>query len=126
MCQAHNDLIKVIIDQEEDLISSHRTHIDQVVEIIKQDMSLLQVVDQPNSDITHYVQSLDRVLIKKVEMIGKLREQLVGFYRNLKREEQLQALYASRQDQQDDFDDMEMGSIDEAQDNVAMMGQEVE
>ena len=59
-------------------------------------------------------------------MIGKLREQLVGFYRNLKREEQLQALYASRQDQQDEFDNMEMGSIDEAQDNVAMMGQEVE
>lgn len=28
MCQAHNDLIKVIIDKEEDLISSHRVHID--------------------------------------------------------------------------------------------------
>ena len=35
MCSAHNDLIKDIIDQEEDLISSHRTHIDSVVEIIK-------------------------------------------------------------------------------------------
>lgn len=41
MCTAHNDLIKVIIDQEEDLISNHRLHIDQVVEIIKQDMNLL-------------------------------------------------------------------------------------
>lgn len=41
MCVAHNDLIKEIIDKEEDLISSHRTHIDSVVEIIKQDMSLL-------------------------------------------------------------------------------------
>jgi len=41
MCAAHNDLIKDIIEKEEDLISSHRTHIDAVVDIIKQDMSLL-------------------------------------------------------------------------------------
>lgn len=63
MCAAHNDLIKQIIDKEEDLISSHRTHIDSVVEIIKQDMSLLQVVDQPNSDITSYVKELDKILV---------------------------------------------------------------
>lgn len=51
MCSAHNELIKTIIDKEEDLISAHRMHIDQVVEIVKQDMTLLQIVDQPNSDI---------------------------------------------------------------------------
>ena len=73
MCAAHNDLIKDIIEKEEDLISSHRTHIDAVVDIIKQDMSLLQVVDQPNSDITSYVRELDKILVAKVEMIGQLR-----------------------------------------------------
>ena len=41
MCCAHNELIKTIIDKEEDLISAHRMHIDQVVEIVKQDMTLL-------------------------------------------------------------------------------------
>ena len=51
LCDAHNDLIKVIIEKEEELITSHREHIDQVVDIIKTDMSLLQIVDQPNSDI---------------------------------------------------------------------------
>jgi hypothetical protein len=35
MCDAHNDLIKDIIDKEEDLIGKHRAHIDSVVEIIK-------------------------------------------------------------------------------------------
>lgn len=96
MCAAHNDLIKVIIDKEEDLISAHRTHIDSVVEIIKQDMSLLQIVDQPNSDITSYVKELDKILVAKVEMIGALRLQLVNVYRKLKREEQLQELYAQK------------------------------
>ena len=51
LCDAHNDLIKVIIEKEEELISSHREHIDQVVDLIKSDMTLLQIVDQPNSDI---------------------------------------------------------------------------
>ena len=41
MCNAHNELIKDIIDKEEELISSHRNHIDQVVEIVKTDMQLL-------------------------------------------------------------------------------------
>jgi hypothetical protein len=35
MSTAHNNLIKTIIDKEEDLISKHRTHIDTVVEVIK-------------------------------------------------------------------------------------------
>jgi len=35
MSTAHNNLIKQIIDKEEDLISKHRTHIDTVVEVIK-------------------------------------------------------------------------------------------
>jgi kinesin family protein 2/24 len=47
------------------------------VEIIKTDMSLLQIVDQPNSDIEQYVKDLDRMLIEKVDMIGKIRLQLV-------------------------------------------------
>jgi len=45
LCDAHNDLIKVIIEKEEELITSHREHIDQVVDLIKSDMTLLQIVD---------------------------------------------------------------------------------
>lgn len=96
LCDAHNDLIKVIIEKEEELITSHREHIDQVVDLIKSDMTLLQIVDQPNSDIEQYVKDLDRMLCNKVEMIGKIRLQLVQFYQTLKKEEQLQQLYAKR------------------------------
>jgi kinesin family protein 2/24 len=70
MCTAHNDLIKDIIDKEEDLISSHRTHIDAVVDIIKQDMSLLQVVDQPKFRYYKLRKEVRQDLIAKVEMIG--------------------------------------------------------
>jgi len=42
VCLDHEQLIKVILEEEEDLISAHRSHIDSVVDIVKQDMQLLQ------------------------------------------------------------------------------------
>ena len=42
MCADHEQLIKVILEEEEDLIQAHRTHVDSVVDIVKADMSLLQ------------------------------------------------------------------------------------
>jgi hypothetical protein len=41
------------------------------------------------------------MLIEKVDMIGKIRLQLVQFYQNLKKEEQLQQLYAQRVEQRE-------------------------
>jgi len=64
----------VILEEEENLISTHRSHIDQVVDIVKQDMSLLQQVDQPSSDIEAYVTSLDQILVKQIEKFGELRQ----------------------------------------------------
>jgi kinesin family member 2/24 len=45
MCADHDSLIKQILEEEEDFISAHRQHIDQVVEVVKVDMTLLQTVD---------------------------------------------------------------------------------
>jgi kinesin family protein 2/24 len=41
VCSDHEQLIKVILEEEEDLIHTHRVHVDAVVDIVKQDMSLL-------------------------------------------------------------------------------------
>ena len=35
ICGDHENLIKVILEEEEELISNHRQHIDDVVDIIK-------------------------------------------------------------------------------------------
>ena len=80
MCLDHESLIKVILEDEEELIATHRNHIDNVVDIVKKDMALLQLIDQPSSDVETYVKQLDAILIQKVEMIGKVREKLVKFY----------------------------------------------
>lgn len=38
---------------------SHRTHIDEIVELVKQEMYLLHNVDKPGSDVEEYVDGLD-------------------------------------------------------------------
>ena len=86
----------MILEEEEDLITSHRKHIDDVVDIIKQDMMLLQNVEEPQSDIEDYVKTLDNILIQKMELIGEVRNRLATFYSHLKKEENLQKLYTAK------------------------------
>jgi len=39
------------------------------------------------------VKELDRVLLNKMALIAKLRDQLLNFHKNLKTEEKMSALY---------------------------------
>jgi len=57
------------LEEEENLITNHRQHIDEVVSIVKDEMSLLNVVDKPGSDIEKYVEDLDKVLLNKISII---------------------------------------------------------
>ena len=68
-----------------------------MVSIVKDEMNLLNVVDKPNSDVDQYVQELDRVLLGKMNIIGKLRDQLLNFHKHLKTEEKMSALYQQMQ-----------------------------
>lgn len=56
-------------------------------------MLLLEMIDKPQSDIEAYVTHLDTILIQKMDMISTVREKLVKFYQNVKKEEALQVLY---------------------------------
>ena len=51
------------------MVHSHRSHIDEVVSIIKDEMQLLNEVDKPGSDAEQYAKSLDKVLLKKINII---------------------------------------------------------
>ena len=53
----------------------------------------MNVVDKPGSDIVQYVEDLDKILLKKIGSITKLREQLLNFHKNLKTEEEMSTLH---------------------------------
>ena len=75
------------------LIHSHRSHIDEVVSKVKDEMQLLNEVDKPGSDVEEYAKNLDKVLLDKIKIISGLRDQLLQFYGHLKSEEQMSKLY---------------------------------
>lgn len=87
----------MILEEEEELINGHRHHIDDVVDLVKQEMMLLHEVDKPGSDIEEYVSSLDAILFHKMELISVIRQRLLDFYTHLKMEENLQKLYQTKQ-----------------------------
>ena len=59
LCTEHEKLIEQILEEEEELITGHRRHIDDVVDVVKQEMQLLNEVDKPGSDVEGFVASLD-------------------------------------------------------------------
>jgi kinesin family protein 2/24 len=62
LCAEHERLIEKILEEEEELITGHRRHIDDVVDLVKQEMALLNDVDKPGSDVEAYVAHLDKLL----------------------------------------------------------------
>lgn len=74
LCAEHERLIEQILEEEEELITGHRRHIDEVVDLVKQEMQLLNDVDKPGSDVEAYVASLDKLLQEKIAMITSMRK----------------------------------------------------
>jgi len=58
------------------LIITHRAHIDEQVNAVKEEMSLLNEVDKAGSDVERFVVDLDKILAKKMKMISDLRGKL--------------------------------------------------
>lgn len=69
-------MIEQILTEEESLIITHRAHIDEQVNAVKEEMSLLNEVDKAGSDVERFVVDLDKILAKKMKMISDLRGKL--------------------------------------------------
>jgi len=92
----HQQLIETILQEEEDMIASHRAHVDEVMELIRQEMAELNNVDQPGSSIDAYITNLDTILKRKIHKINALRERLHQFKRHLREETRLSRHFAAR------------------------------
>ena len=73
----------MILTEEEDLIELHKQHVDEVINCEKVEMNLISEVDKTGSDIEEYVAQLDKLLIKKMNMICAVRKKLVDFNAHL-------------------------------------------
>lgn len=89
----HEHLIDQILKEEDSFISSHKTHIDHMVESIKQEMTLIHDVNQPGSDIETYTNGLNKMLLVQVNRINAFRSRLEKFQCLLKDEEVLSSKF---------------------------------
>lgn len=105
-------MIEQILEEEEQLINGHRKHIDEMVDLVKGEMSLLNDVDKPGSDASQYVANLDKLILQKIDMMHQIRQQLIDFHTHLKTEELMAKLYEDTQNvnnpgqQQDETEEM--------------------
>ena len=89
----HEELINNILKEEDDFISDHKKHIDDMVESIKDEMNYIHEVDKPGSDIEEYTTNLDKLLLKEIQTISQLRTRLNKFRIMLKDENALANLF---------------------------------
>jgi hypothetical protein len=83
------DLMNRILEEEDELIQSHRKAIEETMNTVRSEMNLLAEVDQPGSAIDTYVVKLKEILDKKDRAIQSLRAKLVSFEAQLQEEEAL-------------------------------------
>jgi len=121
LSQKHEQLISLILTEEEETINAHRQHIDDVVELVKQEMLLLHEVDKPGSDVDDYVASLDAILCHKMELITMLRTRLVNFKNHLKEEESLSQKFHEHRNEVMDVFDLENNNLASMHDDVHLL-----
>ena len=68
-----------ILKEEDEFINLHKTHVDEMVESIKQQMAYINEVDKPGSDILEYTSGVDKLLIGEIRKIEELRNKLGKF-----------------------------------------------
>jgi hypothetical protein len=113
----HEQLVNIILQEEDDLLTNHRKFIDDSVDLTKKEMRLLHEVDKPGSDVEEYITALDAILANKVDMIKGIRGQLSKFYGDIKKEQELSKLFHEIQNQGDEnlpgAKDINFGDIDD-------------
>ncbi|KAK9136890.1 hypothetical protein Sjap_007484 [Stephania japonica] len=88
--------ISAILEEEEALITAHRKEIEDTMEIVREEMTLLAEVDQPGSHIDDYVTQLSFVLSRKAAALVSLQARLARFQHRLKEQEILSRKKVSR------------------------------
>jgi kinesin family protein 2/24 len=111
----HGDLINTILKEEDNFITEHKKHIDNMVNSLKDEMNYLHEVDKPGSNIDEYTSNLDKLLSKEIETITNLKSRLNKFRIMLKDENALANLFEDEEiilGADDGFDQKSLESFD--------------
>lgn len=57
------------MEEEEQLIYNHNQTCKSSIAIVEEEMKILKDVDQAGSDVETYVTKLDKILVRKIDMM---------------------------------------------------------
>ena len=77
--EKHEELVNIILTEEEQLIQTHKNVLNEQVDLIKKQMTLLGDVDRPGSDIDEYIFGLEGILSSQLEFMKDLKNKLTSF-----------------------------------------------
>ncbi|XP_071911000.1 kinesin-like protein KIN-13B [Coffea arabica] len=78
------DDLTALLKEEGDLINAHRKQVEETMEIVKEEMSLLVEVHEPGNQLDDYISRLNAILSQKAAGILQLQNRLVEFQKHLK------------------------------------------
>lgn len=99
LCIQHENLVNIIVHEEENLIQSHRKHLDGMVEFMKDEMKILNEVSQSSSTIQDYLSKLEEIIAKKLQSISNLKNLAINFHDHLKEEQAFSKMFYEQQNE---------------------------
>ncbi|KAH9609968.1 hypothetical protein KSS87_013143 [Heliosperma pusillum] len=78
-----DDDLNALLKEEEDLVASHRSLLEDTIELVREEMNMIIEADQPGNQLDDYVSKLNSILSQKAAGILKLQTKLANFKRRL-------------------------------------------
>ena len=85
--RTHAELMSMILEEEDALMSFHRRQIEETMATVKQEMAILAEAEKPGGTIEEYAGKLTSLLEKRAKSIADLQGRLTSFERHLREEE---------------------------------------
>ncbi|XP_038693143.1 kinesin-like protein KIN-13B [Tripterygium wilfordii] len=79
-----DDELNALLQEEEDLVNAHRKQVEETMNIVREEMTLLVEADQPGNQLDDYVTKLNAILSQKATGILQLQTRLANFQKRLK------------------------------------------
>ena len=86
--EKYEKIVNDILNEEKNCLESHKSHIDNMVLTMKNEMNLINIVEQ-KSNVDEYVDEILNIFGEQENKINTMKQKLLGFKRLLKEENEL-------------------------------------
>ena len=86
--EKYEKIVNDILNEEKNCLESHKSHIDNMVLTMKNEMNLINIVEQ-KSNVDEYVDEILNIFGEQENKINAMKQKLLGFKRLLKEENEL-------------------------------------